>query len=253
MPELKSFQQGQQLMTAYLRDPDQQLPPQGIEQRRLDIYKDLIYNNVEGFISGAFPVLRSLYSDSNWHAMVRRFIAEHQSESPYFLEISQEFLKFLPALTAAQEAHPPFMLELAHYEWVELAIDVGEEAQVAQIEAVDDFLSAVPVVSSLAWSLAYQYPVHQIGPGFQPTEISDQPTYLIVYRNREENVQFIESNSVTARLLEMLRDNNGGKSLQQVLIALSREMSLPDDGQIINFGRKLIEDFFALGIIIACR
>ncbi len=240
-------------MTAYLRDPDQQLPPEGIEQRRLDIYKDLIYNNIEGFIAGAFPVLRSLYSDVNWAAMVRRFVVEHQCESPYFLEISQEFLKFLPTLASAQGGDPPFLLELAHYEWVELAIDVGEETLPQQAEQVDNFLTTVPIVSSLAWSLAYQYPVHQIGPSFQPTEPTGLPTYLIVYRNREEEVQFIESNSATARLLELLRDNEKGNNLQQVLATLSSEMSLPDEGNFIEFGRNLVEDFFALGIIINCR
>jgi len=118
---------------------------------------------------------------------------------------------------------------------------------------VDDFLTTVPMVSSLAWSLAYQYPVHQIGPGFQPTAPLDQSTYLIVYRNRQEEVQFIESNSVTARLLEMLGENDGRNNLRQLLVQLSVEMSVPDQDQIVDFGGKLIEDFFKLGIIINCR
>lgn len=253
MLDLMGFQRGQQQMTAYLRDPEHVLPPADIEQRRLDIYKDLVYNNIEGFISGGFPVLRSLYSDVDWHAMVRSFVAEHQCESPYFLEISQEFLRFLPMLVSAQDHHPGFLLELAHYEWVELAIDVGEESQVIECAVVDDFLTTVPMVSSLAWSLAYQYPVHQIGPGFQPTAPLDQSTYLIVYRNRQEEVQFIESNSVTARLLEMLGENDGRNNLRQLLVQLSVEMSVPDQDQIVDFGGKLIEDFFKLGIIINCR
>tara|TARA_B110000444_G_scaffold251086_1_gene278435 strand:- start:982 stop:1743 length:762 start_codon:yes stop_codon:yes gene_type:complete len=253
MTDLMQFQRGQKQMTAYLRDPDQHLPPEGIEQRRLDIYKNLVYNNIEGFISSTFPVLKSLYSDSNWYTLVRRFIADHQCKTPYFFEISQEFIKFLPTLVITENDHPSFLVELAHYEWVELAVDIAEECIGAKNEEATDFLSKVPVVSNLAWSLAYQYPVHQIGPDFQPTEATGQPTYLIVYRNREKDVQFIESNSVTARLLELIRDNAEGNNLQHLLITLSNEISAPNERQIISFGCELIEDFFERGIIIYCH
>ena len=85
----------QMQMARYLRDPTKQPPPAGVESRRLKIYEDLIYNNIEGFLSGGFPVLRSLYSHADWHPLVRTFIDQHRCHTPYFLEISQEFLKFL--------------------------------------------------------------------------------------------------------------------------------------------------------------
>ncbi|MCP4827546.1 MAG: DUF2063 domain-containing protein, partial [Proteobacteria bacterium] len=45
------------IMARYLRDPQNNPPPEDVEQRRLKIYEDLIYNNIEGFISSGFPVL----------------------------------------------------------------------------------------------------------------------------------------------------------------------------------------------------
>ena len=41
------------------------------------IYTDLFYRNIEGFISGGFPVLRRLVDDSRWHQMVRCFVESH--------------------------------------------------------------------------------------------------------------------------------------------------------------------------------
>ena len=76
-------------MARYLRDPAGNPPPEGVEERRLKVYEDLVYNNIEGFISGGFPVLRSLYADADWHGLVRLFIDQHRCRSPYFLEISQ--------------------------------------------------------------------------------------------------------------------------------------------------------------------
>ena len=66
-----SLRESQMQMANHLRDPEGAPGPEGIEERRLKIYRDLIYNNVEGFISGGFPVLRTLYDDTDWHAMVR--------------------------------------------------------------------------------------------------------------------------------------------------------------------------------------
>ena len=121
-----ALRDSQMLMARYLRDPQGQPAPEGVEERRLKIYRDLVYNNVEGFISGGFPVLRSLYRDEDWHQLVREFIDQHRCHTPYFLEISQEFLKFLMQRDESGPNDPPFLLELAHYEWVELALDVAE-------------------------------------------------------------------------------------------------------------------------------
>ena len=62
------------IMARYLRDPAHQPPPEDIEPRRLKIYEELVYNNIEGFLSGGFPILRSLYEDADWHGLVCAFI-----------------------------------------------------------------------------------------------------------------------------------------------------------------------------------
>ena len=188
-------------MANFLRDPQSKPAPEGIEPRRLKIYQDLVYNNIEGFISNGFPVLRSLYEDTQWHALVQRFIKGHRCHTPYFLEISQEFLRFLTEGYQLLESDPIFIAELAHYEWVELALDVSQEDLADTTELYDPVLE-VPVLSPLAWLLSYQYPVHKIGKCFQPSE-AVEPTFLVVYRNAEDSVCFMELNSATARLLEL--------------------------------------------------
>jgi len=219
-------------MAHYLRDPDNKPAPIGVEQRRLDVYRNLVYNNIEGFISGGFPVLRSLYRDDDWHALVRMFIDQHRCHTPYFLEISQEFLQFLMEDFRPRDCDPAFMLELAHYEWVELALDVSEEVP-PEVPDVEDILAAVPGLSPLAWLLSYQFPVHRVGPGFQPTE-SAQATYLVVYRNREDTVQFMEVNAATARLLELVRENETATAAE-LLEGLAAELGMADDA-MLDFG-----------------
>lgn len=168
----------QQSLTNHLRNPDKHGGPAGIEDRRLGIYRSLVYNNIEGFIAGGFPVLREILSDAHWHAMVRDFVARHKSQSPYFLEISQEFLLYLQNERAPDAADPPFMLELAHYEWVELALDVAVDELPAKPPAENGLLDAAIEVSGLLWCLNYQYPVHRLGPDFQPSEPPPEPTFF---------------------------------------------------------------------------
>lgn len=234
-------------MARYLRDPANHAAPEGVESRRLKIYADLIYNNIEGFISGGFPVLRSLYEDSDWHGLVRLFIDQHRCHSPYFLEISQEFIQFLMEDFPARDIDPPFIAELAHYEWVELALDTAGEELPAR-SPLDDVLQAVPRLSPLAWSLAYRYPVHRIGPGFRPAE-EGEPTYLVVYRNREDDVRFMELNAVSARLLEAIKDNRSTRA-RELLAALARELGL-DEESIISHGADQLRQFFDLSIVLA--
>ena len=232
-------------MARYLRDPDKQPAPEGVEPRRLAIYQGLIYNNIEGFISGGFPVLRSLYEDDDWHELVRGFIDQHRCHTPYFLEISQEFLNYLADGYALRECDPPFMLELAHYAWVELALDVSEDVCPAP-QPVADILESVPHLSPLAWLLSYQFPVHQVGPSHRPQEAAE-PTHLVVYRDREEQVCFMELNAATARLLDLVR-NNTGSSAAQLLTVLAEEMGMDAD-VLLNFGADQLTQFADRAII----
>jgi len=173
-------------MANFLRNPEACPAPEGVEPRRLKIYQDLVYNNIEGFISSGFPVLRSIYPNDQWHALIGQFIDGHRCHTPYFLEISQEFLRFLTQDYQPTDCDPVFLTEMAHYEWVELALDVSEES-IDTMGYLSDPLAEVPLLSPLAWLLSYRFPVHKIGEGFQP-EQANEPTFLAVYRNRNLKV-----------------------------------------------------------------
>ena len=226
-------------MARYLRNPESEPAPVGIEPRRLKIYQDLVYNNIEGFISSGFPVLRSLYPDADWHGLVREFIRGHRCHTPYFLEISQEFLRFLTEDYQLSDTDYPFIAELAHYEWVELALDVSP-VENETLAAIADPVAGIPQLSPLTWLLSYQFPVHHIGKGNCPRE-ANEPTFLAVYRDRQHEVRFMELNPATARLLELLRDNtqhSGAVLLDQ----LAEELGMPKES-VAGFGADLLLQF----------
>lgn len=203
----QSFKTLQYEFAAHLRNPAVAPAPPGIEQRRLQIYRDLFYNNVEGFVSGGFPVLRSLTSDEKWHRMVRDFFSSYRCQTPYFLEISQEFLDYLQTGRQPEQDDLPFMVELAHYEWVELAADTATDSIPATGFNPDgNLMQGRPVISPLAFVVSYQYPVHRISVDFLPVEPPELATFLVVYRDQQDEVRFMEINAVTARLLMILEE-----------------------------------------------
>jgi len=244
------FKQYQYEFTAHLRDPANNPAPKGIEDRRMGIYRDLLYNNVENFISSSFPVIRSIYSDENWHRMVRDFFARHKSHTPYFLEISQEFMAYLQNERQPQPEDPAGLLELAHYEWVELALSVSDETiDMSAIEPNGDLLTEHPVLSPVAWALAYQFPVHHMGPDNLPKQPPEQPTYLVVYRNRNDEVKFMEINPVTARLINLLQEDEtlpGQQALQQI----AQEMNHPNPDVVMQGGLSALQELQEVGIIL---
>ena len=234
----------QMKMGRFLRNPAGEAAPEGIEARRLQVYLDLVYNNIEGFIRGGFPVLHSLYDDEEWHGLVRQFIDVHRCHTPYFLEISQEFLRFLTEDFEPRECDPPFIAELAHYEWVELALDVSEDTFPVSAPTSRS-VSMIVALSPLAWVLGYEWPVHQIGPGFQP-QVPGEPSYLVVYRDASDTVQFMALNAATARLLELVRD--GDHTVEAVVNLLAKELNMPAE-TLLEFGEQQLNQLCDQGVI----
>lgn len=244
---IKSFQKTQFEFTQYLRDPESFELPDKIQPERMQVYVELIYNNIEGFISGAFPVLRSIIPDQQWHGLVRDFIKTHQSQTPYFLQISQEFLTYL-----LQDSHPlvnnfPFMIALAHYEWVELALDVAEEELPEVTVWPEDILNHCVQISPLSMILSYPWPVHQLSAGFIPQR-SNSITYLLVYRNRNYKIQFMELSATSSRLLQLCRDRPQ-LTIQNQLTLLKKEIDHSAFALIQSQANTFFQQLYRLDLV----
>jgi uncharacterized protein len=254
-PKPRAFQRLQYRFAAHLRDPARHRAPAGIEARRMKIYAELFYNNVQGFLASAFPVLRRITPDARWHALVRDFFARHESHEPLFHRIAGEFVKYLEQRgrrRGAGKGDWPFLQELAHYEWVELALAVADvELTPALADPNGNLLERAPVLSPLAWPLAYRYPVHRIGPDFLPQEPPAQPTHLIVYRNRQDEVKFMEANAVTARLLELVRTSRAPG--RRLLLRLARELKHPQPEAVVAQGAAILHGLRERDIILGTR
>ncbi len=233
-----------------VRQPQQPAPQ--FSAQRLQVYRDLVFNNVEGFLRGTFPVLHRLLPALKWQQLARDFVREHRCHSPYFLEISREFLDWLQQRGIGDD-EPPFLLELAHYEWLELALDI-DECDLAAIDATNgDLLAQRPLLSPLVELCGYRFPVHRIGPEFQPQQPDAEPTWLLVWRNRDDNVEFMALNAVSARLMALLQDQDDHRSGAELLAQLATELQHPQPQQVVEFGATLLRQWHGQQIILGTR
>jgi hypothetical protein len=216
----------QYAFAAHIRDPEHAPAPADVEPRRMAVYTELFYNNIESLLAANFPVIRRLHDDGEWHERVRDFYRDHRSHTPLFSEIAREFIRHLEQRAEAGAGDPPFLLELAHYEWSELALSLDEaEIDAVECDADGDVLHGIPVLSPLVRVLAYRYPVQHIGPDFTPAEPSPQPVLILLVRDRLDEVRFTEIDALTAMLLERLGANralSGIECLETLLHDLGR-------------------------------
>jgi len=228
-PDPSPTQALQQAFAAHLRDPDRASRPDGIEPRRMTIYTDLFFNNIESLIAANFPVIRSLYADDAWRALVRAFYRDHRCHTPLFTDIAREFIRYLEMRASDAAGDAPFLVELAHYEWSELALTL-DESDIASIahDPDGDVIDAVPLASPLARVLGYRFPVHRIRTDFQPAQAPAQPTLILLTRGRDDELHFLEIDPLTALLFERLQQNETATG-RACLNALLAELGRDDD------------------------
>ena len=253
MPAAESLRDQQFRLAAHIRDPGHAPPPPGIEDRRLAIYRDLFYNSLQGLLAGNFPVIRRLLGDQAWHALVRAFYRDHRCTTPLFPELPREFIQYLQQRAEDGRGDKPWLVELAHYEWVELALDLSDASpDDVPHDAGGDLLDGIPALSPLAWPLAYTWPVHRLSPDFQPDVAPETPTFLLVQRDAGFKVRFHELSPLSFRLLQRISDEPQLSGRQQ-LLALAGEALAADAETFVALGHDMLRQFLATHLILGTR
>ncbi len=251
--QLPQFQQKQYAFAAHIRDPDNNPAPGGVEDRRMAIYRELFFNNLHNLLGGTFPVIKKLHKRDKFRALIRAFMVQHQAQTPYFLEIPREFLAFLQDEYELQDDDFPFLIELAHYEWVELALSVSEDVNdTTNVDPDGDLLQGIPVRSLLAWTFTYQYPVHRIATDYLPTTPGEAPTFLVVCRKANDDMDFMELNPVTARLLELIEANEQDTG-RELLCKLADELHYPDSDALLGHGAAAMQQMRQAEILLGSK
>ena len=219
------------------------------------VYQDLVFRNIRSLLANNFPVIASIAAGKDWDWLIRGFIRDYRSQTPHFPLLPIEFLRFLEQLennaaSAGQHfiSQYPFITELAHYEWVELDVQIAPTPEIPVVRrkiGFDEHLALNPT----AHVLAYCWPVHQIGPNFLPRNRPQTPTFLAVFLNTDCQVEFMSLTPLAALLLENIELRSASLSEHISILADQYGALAPD--RLTGATTDLIEQLLLKGLIFS--
>ncbi|MGE9761581.1 HvfC family RiPP maturation protein [Pseudomonas sp. PDM20] len=239
----ETLREQQLRMTRYIRDPQANEPPPGIEARRLAVYRQLFFGNLQALLAGNFPVLHASLPSEQWQALTEDFYASFHCQTPLFTEVAGEFVDYLEGCSE----QPGWVAELAHYEFIETALLLSDNAEPAH-DPDGDLLEGVPLLSALAAPLAYAWPVSHIGPQHIPLDAPAEPTLLLVRRDTDLKVYFSRLAPLAHALLVSLQQwQLTGRQHLKALAEIAGVEPAAIEGQGVALLRSLKEQGVVLG------
>lgn len=239
------FQNVQRTFTKRLRDRSETALPKNVSSSQMALYQALNYYSINGIVEACFPVLTTLLSEASWQRYMEEFIANTTTRSPYFNQLPKAFLDYLKTQESVYEY--PFLFELAHYEWLELYIDLLDAVIDKPVTQIDDSVLTERLVLSPCASLAsYEYEVDKIGTSYLPTE--KKPFDVVVYRDMTDKVKFMRINPMTKALIQLIDEKS--LTAKDAIDALHFDNPSIEKTQFDMFATKALVDLLEAPVLI---
>jgi uncharacterized protein len=239
----------QRAFAAYLRDPERNAPPGTHETRRVGVYRDAVYANIEGFMRDNFPRVRAVLDDPQWHAMVRDYLRRHRARAAAFVDLPREFLAYLEDGQNIR-TRLPFLLELAHFDWLETLIGADPRRfSRAGVDRDGDLLEGVPIANPIMVMHRYRFPVHAIGSHYLPRVAPGQTTVIAAFRDAQNDYGFLDLNPAAARLLELIMQGEGLTG-REIFTRIASELGQTNVAALIEAGSTILARMLARDVIL---
>lgn len=243
---MPSFEKLQKDFIRRLRTPES-VATSDVGAERADIYRQLLLEKYRALVAKSFPLACNLVPPVIWSQLVVDFIRDVDVRTPYFYQLSQVFLDYVTHARQEVVEDYPFLVELMHFEWAEMALSISE-AELPSVK-VAAWQTAPLMVSPLAWLLLYCYPVHEFRKAGHALAARAAPVCLIMWRDRQDQLAWRE---VTARcwaLVEYLQENPGLTGQQ--LVAGVKPYIVEGAADFSSAAGDLLQNLLADEIIVA--
>lgn len=228
----------------HVRDPSM-TAPEGVEARRLAVYRRLCIDSLDSLLAGSLPRLQHRLGTQRWRATVEHYYARHACHTPLFPQIAAEFAHWL----AAQDTLglPGWAAELAHYESTQQAlhIEAREAGQPLPRAAVG---TDVLALSAHVRVLGYQWPVHRDDALAAPSDAT--PTLLLLQRHADFSVHTQMLAPLAYALLTAL--GNNGARVDDALGTLAANHGV-ERAELQAASAPLLADLCAAGVLVAAH
>lgn len=239
-----ALRQFQEAFGGYLRrqahdDDDSALVPERVGR----LYQELIFNSVANFPQQCFPICKRLLGEQ-FDTLCRAFFQDYPLHSPYFTQINQDFVRFLES----QPSLPEGVAGLAHYEWVELLVDIDSDKKPIVVLASDE--GDIALNPSLQ-NLHYGHVVHLMTPMSDLADLKACETFLLMYRRSDDSVETMQTNALTHLLIEFMQHSDvvyasADELLMTFLASIGGEMN----ASMTAFFAELLDELLVKQVLV---
>ena len=201
-PGEPAFQAAQRAFARHLRNPAKHAAPVFSEER-VAVYRHAVRHNIAEFMASNFPRLKDAMAAEAWNGLIDDYLAHHPARTAAFARLPGEFLTFLQGRRENPD-HPPFIEELAHFEWLEnhLCCDERTLPEPETLDREGDLLRDEIIVNPIHALVTYRFPVHVIDDTFRPEDAPARPTHLVAFRDRNFGFAVLDLNPLSRELFE---------------------------------------------------
>jgi len=250
---MNGFQDWQRRLTAHLRDPEAHPAPEGAEDRRIGIYRRLVFGNLSRLLGAALPLTREQLGKKRFGLLVRDFLRGHRAATPYFPRLAGEFRKWHEKAQPSRPNDPPWLGDLILYETEKRALQrMPEPPADPAIDPQGDVVAGIPAPSPLLRLLTLRHPVHKSKDGALADAPPETPAFLLLRRDRAGRVLTQELGVLTAGLLALALDNT--RQTGAALLKAMLRQAPPDSRDALSKqGREQLRRFHRSGVLLGTR
>lgn len=245
------FIRAQRALCRHLRDPESHPCPPDLPEPRVAVYRRAVIHNVERFMADNFPRIKELLEPDAWELMIRDYFIRHRANTPTFAKLPQEFLDYLrnERMTAAD---PPFLYELAHFDWLENIVATDERRiDLTGVDPDGDLLGEI-VVNPIHRIETYRFPVLALGVNYQPALPPATPTHVVAFRDCDHQYGVLELNAVALRLFVAVTGQSQTPA-RTILATIAAEIQHPNPAAVIAGGLDILQRMRQRGLVLGTR
>lgn len=161
-------------------------------------YRELVRASLWDPVEAVFPVARALLGEEAWAACRAAFLAAGAVQSRHYRDIPATFVGWLAESRWGGERWPE-LLQLAHFEWVEIQVSCAPDPPADFDLAMEPAPGLRLRLHPSAHPLEYAYAVHLASP--ENPRPRAAPTHLLAFRDAADQYQLLELTPATSALL----------------------------------------------------
>ena len=247
-----AFVRAQRAFANHLRDPTHRPAPPDLPAERVAVYRNAVIYHIERFMADNFPRIKEVLAAERWISMVQDYLLRHRATTPVFARLPTEFLAYLKHTRRASD-DPPYLYELAHFDWLENLIATDERQLLRDgINLAGDLLADEIVVNPIHTLETYRFPVHAITAEFRPTAPPAKETHLVAFRDRSHHYGILDLNAISRQLFLSVRDTRG-KNAREILTDMARELGQVDPAAVIHGGLEILTRMHQRELLLGTR